>query len=141
MRELTKILKTNSAVCGAVGSLFVHQLSVIFLDMLNLYTTYRRASGRPLLLCFCLVIQRTHARVCGCGLWPCSEQIRQAVQLQGAYATRMSHIRSMRGVKKEILRLLSVFIEKSGEPEASPQYVAQQIVPPVLEPILTDYQV
>ena len=41
LRELTKILKTNTAVCGAVGSLFVHQLGVVFMDMLNLYTTYR----------------------------------------------------------------------------------------------------
>lgn len=41
LRELTKILKTNAAVCGSVGPLYVHQLGVVFLDMLNLYTTYR----------------------------------------------------------------------------------------------------
>ena len=109
MRELTKILKTNAAVCGAVGPLFVHQLGVIFLDMLNLYATY-------------------------------SAQVATAVATQGQYATRMSNVRAMRGIKKEVLRLLTAFIEKSGEPESTPAYVAQQIMPPMLEPVLTDYR-
>lgn len=109
MRELTKILKTNAAVCGSVGPLYVHQLGVIFLDMLNLYTTY-------------------------------AAQVATAVQTQGPYATRMSNVRAMRGIKKEVLRLLTTFIERSGEPESTPAYVAQQIMPPMLEPVLTDYQ-
>lgn len=109
MRELTKILKTNGAVCASVGPLYVHQLGVIFLDLLNLYSTY-------------------------------STQVSQAVATQGPYATRMSNVRAMRGIKKEILRLLTTFIEKSGEPESTPAYVAQQIIPPILEPVLTDYR-
>ncbi|KAM3571498.1 hypothetical protein VYU27_006474 [Nannochloropsis oceanica] len=109
IRELTKILKTNAAVCASVGPLYVHQLGVIFLDLLNLYSTY-------------------------------SSQVAQAVATQGQYATRMSNVRAMRGIKKEILRLLTTFIEKSGEPESTPAYVAQQIMPPILEPVLTDYR-
>jgi len=109
MRELTKILKTNTAVCSAVGPLFTHQLSTIYLDMLNCYTVY-------------------------------SQQISSAVAAQGEYATRMSNIRAMRGVKKEILRLLTTFVERCGEPEAPPAYVAQQVIPPMLEPILGDYR-
>ena len=109
IRELTKILKTNAAVCASVGPLYVHQLGIIFLDLLNLYTTY-------------------------------SAQVSQAVATQGQYATRMSNVRAMRGVKKEVLRLLTTFIEKSGEPESTPAYVAQQIMPPILEPVLTDYR-
>jgi exportin-1 len=46
----------------------------------------------------------------------------------------------MRSAKKEVLRLLVVFIEKSGPPEADPQAVAQGFIPPVLDPILGDYQ-
>lgn len=37
MKEIVKILKTNNKVCGAVGSLFTHQLQTFFVDMLNVY--------------------------------------------------------------------------------------------------------
>merc|ERR1719273_400652 len=46
----------------------------------------------------------------------------------------------MRSAKKEVLRLLVVFIDKSGPPEAEPRAVAQGFIPPVLDPILGDYQ-
>ena len=46
----------------------------------------------------------------------------------------------MRSAKKEVLRLLSTFIDKSGPPEAAPQQVAKGFIPPVLDPILGDYQ-
>jgi exportin-1 len=55
---------------------------------------------------------------------------------QGAIATKMSLIRSMRSAKKEVLRLLCCFVENSGEPEAGPAAVAQGFIPPVLDPIL-----
>ena len=42
LREISKILRINTSVCGAVGPLFVHQLSIIFMDLINLYTTYRQ---------------------------------------------------------------------------------------------------
>jgi len=69
-----------------------------------------------------------------------SERISSAVSQQGAIATQMSLVRTMRSAKKEILRLLMIFIEKSGPPEAEPQAVAQGFIPPVLDPILGDYQ-
>ena len=40
MKEISRILKINNRVCTAVGTLYVHQLSIIFLDMLNLYRFY-----------------------------------------------------------------------------------------------------
>ncbi|KAL7573078.1 hypothetical protein ACA910_018764 [Epithemia clementina (nom. ined.)] len=109
MKEIVKILKTNNRVCGAVGSLFMHQLQSFFLDMLNVYKVY-------------------------------SERIAAAVAQHGAVATQHSLIRMMRSAKKEILRLLSVFIESSGPPEAEPRAVAQGFIPPVLDPILGDYK-
>ncbi|RYG67568.1 hypothetical protein EON64_07165, partial [archaeon] len=40
MKELIKILKINVKVCSSSGSIFMHQLSVIFNDLLNLYRLY-----------------------------------------------------------------------------------------------------
>jgi len=109
IKEIIKILKTNNRVCGAVGSLYTHQLQTFFLDMLNVYKVY-------------------------------SERISAAVEQQGAIATQMSLVRTMRSAKKEVLRLLIVFIDNSGPPEAEPRAVAQGFIPPVLDPILLDYK-
>ena len=69
-----------------------------------------------------------------------SERISAAIAQQGAIATQMSLVRTMRSAKKEVLRLLITFIDKSGPPESDPQAVAQGFIPPVLDPILGDYQ-
>jgi len=69
-----------------------------------------------------------------------SERISAAIEIQGAIATQMSLVRTMRSAKKEILRLLISFIENSGPPESEPRSVAQNFIPPVLDPILGDYQ-
>ncbi|GMI39796.1 hypothetical protein TeGR_g11582, partial [Tetraparma gracilis] len=100
---------SNSKVCVTVGPLFIHQLQVIFLDLLTVYKVY-------------------------------SQKISEAVATQGALATRHDIVRKMRTVKKEVLKLLSVFIEKSGEPDSPPAQVAQGFLPPVLDPILLDYK-
>jgi exportin-1 len=69
-----------------------------------------------------------------------SERISAEVAMQGAIATKMSLVRTLRSAKKEVLRLLNVFIDKSGPPEAEPLAVAQGFIPPVLDPILGDYK-
>jgi len=69
-----------------------------------------------------------------------SERISTAVAQQGAIATQMSLVRTMRSAKKEVLRLLIVFIDKSGPPESEPHAVAQGFIPPILDPILGDYR-
>lgn len=69
-----------------------------------------------------------------------SERISADVARQGSIATQMSLVRTMRSAKKEVLRLLIVFIDKSGPPEAEATAVAQGFIPPVLDPILGDYQ-
>jgi len=69
-----------------------------------------------------------------------SERISDAIAKQGAIATQMSLVRTMRSAKKEVLRLLMVFIDKSGPPEADPKAVAEGFIPPVLDPILGDYK-
>lgn len=69
-----------------------------------------------------------------------SERISSAVAQQGAIATRMSLVRTMRSAKKEVLRLLITFIDKSGPPESDAVAVAKGFIPPVLDPILGDYK-
>ena len=70
-----------------------------------------------------------------------SEHISAAVAAQGEFATRLALVRSMRSAKREVLRLLTMFIERCGEPEAPPRVVATSFVPPLLDPVLGDYQV
>eukprot|EP01039_Chlorochromonas_danica_P005713 gene5713-6297_t len=40
IRELSKVLRINAKVCSSAGAVYLHQLSVIFSDMLNLYRLY-----------------------------------------------------------------------------------------------------
>ena len=60
-----------------------------------------------------------------------SERISRAIAEQGPIATKHALIRSMRSAKKEVLKLLSAFIEKSDEPECGPASVAQGFIPHV----------
>jgi len=109
IKEVIKILKSNSRVCATVGPLYIHQLKEIFLDMLNIYKVY-------------------------------SERISEAVKQGGKIATRHALTRSMRTVKQEVLKLLSVFIEMSDAPDCGPVDIATGFLPPVLDPILGDYK-
>jgi exportin-1 len=58
------------------------------------------------------------------------------VSVTGPNATRTSLIRGMRSVKKETLKLIETFIEKSNDP----QTVGQNFIPPLLETVLKDYK-
>jgi exportin-1 len=40
LKELSRILKINAKVCTAAGAVYLHQLGVIFRDMLNVYRYY-----------------------------------------------------------------------------------------------------
>ena len=66
----------------------------------------------------------------------CSEEISSRVQSGGVIATKTSEVRSMRGAKKESLRLIEAFVETSNDP----RMVADHFIPALLEPILLDYQ-
>ena len=69
-----------------------------------------------------------------------SERISVTIAQQGPGATQLSLVRTMRSAKKEVLRLLITFIQSSGPPESDPQALAEGFIPPVLDPILGDYQ-
>ena len=40
MKELSKILRINIRVCSTAGTIYIHQLSSIFMDVLNVYRLY-----------------------------------------------------------------------------------------------------
>jgi len=62
--------------------------------------------------------------------------ISNTVATQGPGAAKTSLIMNMRAVKRETLRLLETFIEKTEDP----QTVCVQFIPPLLEAVLGDYK-
>jgi len=64
-----------------------------------------------------------------------SEMINTAVASGGQYATSTSQVRGMRAVKRETLRLLESYVERSEDNEL----LLQKYVPPMLDPVLGDY--
>jgi exportin-1 len=65
-----------------------------------------------------------------------SGMISSAIVANGAHVTSSSIIRSMRAVKKQVLKLIETFVEKSE----SPQSVCANFIPPLLESVLGDYK-
>lgn len=54
----------------------------------------------------------------------------------GVIATKMPKVRGLRTIKKEILKLINTYVEKADDLEM----IQAQMVPPLLEAILPDYQ-
>jgi len=65
-----------------------------------------------------------------------SEMITSVVSQGGAHASVTSGVKAMRGVRREALRLINTFAEHSEDPRT----VCEHFVPPLLEPVLGDYQ-
>ena len=53
----------------------------------------------------------------------------------GTIATKMPKVRGLRTIKKEILKLIQIYIEKSDDTEM----INTNIVPPLLDAVLIDY--
>ncbi|XP_027103461.1 protein EXPORTIN 1A [Coffea arabica] len=104
IRAVLNILQTNTSVASSLGTYFLSQISLIFLDMLNVYRMY-------------------------------SELISTSLAQGGPYAYRTSIVKLLRSVKRETLKLIETFLDKS---EDQPQ-IGKQFVPPMMDPILGDY--
>ena len=65
-----------------------------------------------------------------------SENISTATSLNGESVTRQPLIKSMRVVKKETLKLISHWVERSNDAGV----VLENFIPPLLEAVLQDYQ-
>jgi len=64
-----------------------------------------------------------------------SENISSAVSSHGEAVTRQPLIRSMRGVKKEALNLITTWVNKSNDPKL----VKENFIPPLMTTVLDDY--
>jgi len=64
-----------------------------------------------------------------------SEMISKAIVEGGPHAARSSFVKYMRGVKKNTLRLIEVFVEKCEDM----QLLATKFVPGLMDPVLGDY--
>jgi exportin-1 len=107
MKQLQTIIRTNERVACALGNPYTVQLGHIYVDLLNVYKAF-------------------------------SELINSTIATSGgtnAHLMATSQVRSMRAVKKETLRLLDTFIDKSEDNEL----VLTKFVPPLLDPVLGDY--
>lgn len=56
-------------------------------------------------------------------------------EILGLVATKMPKVRGMRTIKKEILKLIDIYVLKADDLEA----VNNNLVPPLLEAVLSDY--
>ncbi|KAI5082300.1 hypothetical protein GOP47_0002043 [Adiantum capillus-veneris] len=104
IRTVLNILQTNTSVASSLGQPFLSQISLIYLDMLNVYRMY-------------------------------SELISSNIASGGPFASRTSFVKLLRSVKKETLKLIETFVDKSEDQEL----IAKQFVPAMMEPILADY--
>jgi exportin-1 len=64
-----------------------------------------------------------------------SNNISVAISLNGEAVTKQAVIRSMRTVKKETLKLISGWVQRSTDP----QMVLENFIPPLLDAVLADY--
>jgi exportin-1 len=65
-----------------------------------------------------------------------STLIDEAVQRDGPIATKMPKVRGLRTIKKEILKLINIYVEKADDLEM----IHRNIVPKLLEAVLIDYK-
>ncbi|KAI5203671.1 hypothetical protein E4T39_04082 [Aureobasidium subglaciale] len=65
-----------------------------------------------------------------------SQLIDEAVQRDGEIATKMPKVRGLRTIKKEILKLISTYVDKADDLEM----VHERLVPDLLQAVLLDYQ-
>jgi exportin-1 len=94
VRAVLNILQTNTSVASALGQAFLSQISLIYLDMLNVY---RYSSSAHSLFCFvqlhgldvmclaCLALCRMY-----------SELISTSIAEGGPYASRTSYVKLLR---------------------------------------------
>lgn len=64
-----------------------------------------------------------------------SQMVSEGVAKDGPIAPKMPRIRGLRTVKKEILKLIDIFVQKADDLEM----VRTSIVPPLLDAVLVDY--
>jgi len=76
----------------------------------------------------------------------CSDFISHSTAQQGTQVIRYAHVRLMRNVKRDTLRLVQTFVDMAATEQGAAevgltvQQLAQRFIPPLLEPVLADYR-
>lgn len=76
----------------------------------------------------------------------CSDCISHGLSQQGTQVMGYAHVRLMRTVKRDTLRLVKTFVDMSATEQGAAevgltvQQIAQRFIPPLLEPVLADYR-
>lgn len=115
LRDISLILRANERMVSAVGACCLEQLASFYVEMLKIYKV-------------------------------CSDFISRTTAQQGSQVMGHTQVRLMRNVKRDTLRLVQTFVDTAAIEEnalevgLTKQLIAQQFVPPLLEPVLADYQ-
>lgn len=120
VKIMSNILKTNVSACTSIGSFFLPQLGRIWLDMLGLY---KAVSG---IISEQVATQGEQAISC---------VVVTVTDHPGLVATKTPKVRSLRTIKKEILRLVETYVKKAEDLEG----VNANLIPGLLDAILGDY--
>ena len=64
-----------------------------------------------------------------------SQMIREAVAAHGEAIVQSTEVKTMRAVKKDVLGLVSTFVNLAEDA----RFVAANFIPPLLDPVLADY--
>ena len=104
VKIIANIIKTNVAVCSAMGADFYPQLGHIYYNMLQLYRAV-------------------------------SSMISAQVASDGIIATKTPKVRGLRTIKKEILKLVEIYIASAKNLDD----VVKVLVEPLLNAVLEDY--
>ncbi|SMN22355.1 similar to Saccharomyces cerevisiae YGR218W CRM1 Major karyopherin, involved in export of proteins, RNAs, and ribosomal subunits from the nucleus [Maudiozyma saulgeensis] len=104
VKIIANIIKTNVAVCTAMGADFYPQLGHIYYNMLQLYRAV-------------------------------SSMISSQVATEGLIATKTPKVRGLRTIKKEILKLVEIYISRAKNLDD----VVKVLVEPLLNAVLEDY--
>lgn len=126
IKIIGNIMKTNVAACSSIGTYFYSQIGRIYHDMLNMY----RASS-----------QLINDAVANDGKFFLSSDSSHSFSplltcyAIGTIAPKTPKVRGLRTIKKEILKLIDTYVEKSDDTDM----VNANMVPPLLEAVLIDY--
>jgi len=119
VKIMSNILKTNVSACTSIGSFFLPQLGRIWLDMLGLY---KAVSG--------IISEQVATQGESLANKSWSFRLRS-----GLIATKTPKVRSLRTIKKEILKLVETYVKKADDLDG----VNQNLIPGLLDAILGDY--
>ena len=116
IKVIGNIMKTNVAACTSIGSYFYTQIGRIYHDMLNMY----RASSQ--LISDAVASGGEYFRIAA----------KPSTDIEtGNVQTKTPKVRGLRTIKKEILKLVDIYVQKADDL----QMVNDSMVPPLLDAI------